>query len=167
MALRRTRLPADVRERLGLARRQRVLAFGALTDGWAAATTANLHVLRDGMDPLVREWYLVDGARLDVESATLTVTWVDGLRPTELPLADDRDVALARTVHNLVQRSVVHREVVSLPSGTQVRVALRRTADGDLLSQVIGTGEVDLADPATAALVDAAEARVREAAGLR
>jgi hypothetical protein len=167
MPLRRTRLPDDVREQLGIPRRGRVLASGRLTDGWAAATLPALHVAREGAEPLRREWYLVDGARLDVESATLTVTWVDGLPPTDLPLAEDAGVALPRAVHNLVQRSVVHREVVTLPSGVPVRVALRRTADGELLTQVIGTGEVDLTDPATAAVVDAAEARVREAAGLR
>src|SRR5690554_5615710 len=99
MALRRTRLPDDARARMGLGRRERVLAAGALTDGWAATTTRDLHVLRAGTEAMARPWYLVDGARLDVESATLTVTWVDGLPPTELPLADERDVALARAVH--------------------------------------------------------------------
>lgn len=166
MRLRPTRLPDDARTTLGLSRGVRVLAVARLTDGWAAATTEQLLVLRDGA-VVARPWHLVDGARLDAEAATLSVTWVDGHRPTDLPLADDRDVSLARVLHGQVQASVVHRENVALPGGRSVRVALRRTPDGELLTQVIGTGDVDLAEPATAAAVDAAEARVREAAGLR
>ena len=108
----------------------------------------------------------VDGARLDPATAELTVTWVDGLPPTVLRLADDRDVSLPRTLHERVQQSVVHSETVRLPRGQVVRVALRRSATGDLFTQVIGPGGIDLADPGTAVVVDAAEARVREAAGL-
>lgn len=166
MPLRRTRLPDDARTELGLGTRTRVLAVAQLTDGWAAATAEQLLVLRDGA-VVTRPWHLVDGARLDAQTATLTVTWVDGHRTTDLPLADDRDVRLARVLHGQVQASVVHRENVALPGGRTVRVALRRTPAGELLTQVIGTGDVDLTDPATAAAVDAAEARVREAAGLR
>ena len=53
------------------------------------------------------------------------------------------------------------------PQRRPVLVETRRADDGALLTQVIGAGDVDLDDPATAAVVDAAEARVREAAGLR
>jgi len=65
-----------------------------------------------------------------------------------------------------VQSSVVHSEIVALPGGAEARVALRRDEDGRLVSQVIGSAGLDLADPTVAARVDAAEARVRSAAGL-
>lgn len=158
-------LPADVRERFDLPRGDRELAVGELVDGWALATTRGLHVARGG-DVLERAWSDVDGARLDPEQNLLTITWVDGTRPTALRLADDRQAALPRAVHDRVQSSVVHTERVELSRGRTVRVALRRTPDGTLVTQVLGTGDVDLSDPTTAAAVDAAEARVREAAGL-
>lgn len=163
---RRTPLPADVRDRLDLPTGDRVVAAGRLEDGWAVASLLRLHLVRDDGSAQVRAWSDVDGARLDPEAATLTVTWVDGTSATTLHLTDTRDDSLARAVHERVQSSVVHRENVTLPRGEVVRVVLRRDADGALLTQVIGTGAVDLRDPATAAAVDAAEARVREAAGL-
>ena len=166
---RRTAMPDAVRARLDLPRGDRVIAAAELTDGWAAASVHALHVVTgDSSDATVlrRPWSEVDGARLNAESAALTVTWVDGRAPTVLHLADDRAIALPRAVHDRVQSSVVHTERVTLPSGAVVRVALRRTADGVLLTQVLGTGDVDLNDPGTAAAVDAVEARVRETVGL-
>ena len=58
-------------------------------------------------------------------------------------------------------------ETVTAPGAGPIRVVLRRGADGDLFTQSIGTGRVDLTDPAVVALLDEAEARVRAAAGLR
>jgi bifunctional DNA-binding transcriptional regulator/antitoxin component of YhaV-PrlF toxin-antitoxin module len=163
---RRTHLPDDVRRRLVLAPGDRLIAFAELTDGWVVASVHRLHVVREGADVLARPWSDVDGARLDPATSELVVTWVDGSPASVLALADDRSTALPRAVHDRVQSSVVHSERVPLLSGSVVRVALRRHPDGTLLTQVIGTGDVDLADPVTAAAVDAAEARVREAAGL-
>lgn len=164
---RRPTLPADVRNRLGIADRDALLAVGRTTsEGWVVATRAGLAVV-DGENVLRRAWTDVDGARLDPASDELTVTWVDGTPTTTLPLVAEAARDLARAVHDRVQSSVVHGEKVELGRGRTVRVVLRRTADGDLVSQVIGAGDVDLADPSTAAAVDAAEARVREAAGLR
>jgi len=165
---RRTRLPDEIRARFDLPGGDRVIAVAELADGWAAASIRALHVATDDVVGPVpaRAWSDVDGARLDTPTSELTITWVDGSEATVLRLADDRSIALPRAIHDRVQSSVVHTERVPLPSGTVVRVALRRDADGDLLTQVIGTGDVDLEDPVTAAAVDAAEARVREAAGL-
>jgi bifunctional DNA-binding transcriptional regulator/antitoxin component of YhaV-PrlF toxin-antitoxin module len=163
---RRPALPDDVRTRLGLAKGDAVLAVGRTTgDGWVVATRGELLVL-EADDLLHRAWTDVDGARLDPSSNELTVTWVDGTPTTTLPLAPEAARDLARAVHDRVQSSVVHGEKVELGRGRTVRVVLRRTADGTLITQVIGAGDVDLTDPATAAAVDAAEARVREAAGL-
>ncbi|HQY33978.1 hypothetical protein [Actinotalea sp.] len=156
-------LPDEVRDRLDLAG-DRPLAVGRLADGWAVATRTGLRVAV-GEHVLARPWCDVNAARLDAEAVTLTVTWVDGATETVLHLADDAP-ALPRAVHDRVQSSVVHGEQVTVPDGQSARVVLRRAADGSLFTQVIGTGGVDLADPAVGAAVDAAEARVREAAGL-
>ncbi len=158
------RLPDDVRATLEV--RGPVLAFARLSDdGWAAGTRDGLHVLL-GEQTVVRRWTEVDGARLDAESETLTVTWVDGSPATVLALAEGPRARLPRLVHQQVQASVVHSEKVTLPRGEIVRVVLRRGAAGELFTQVLGSSAVDLDDPAVAGLVDAAEARVREAAGL-
>lgn len=158
------RLPADVRATLGL--RTPVLAFERLTgDGWAVGTCEGLHVLR-GTEILARAWTDVNGARLDATNDALIVTWVDGSPATELPLAEGWKAPFPRLVHHQVQSSVVHSEKVTLPRGEVARVVLRRGAAGELFTQVIGSGTVDLDDPPVARLVDAAEARVREAAGL-
>lgn len=161
---RRQQLPDDAAARLGLP--DTPLAVAELADGWAVATRDGLATLR-GDDVVRRAWTDVDAARLSSETDVLTVSWVDGTSPTELPLVDRSPGGLPRVVHERVQSSVVHHEEVPLPGRRTVRVVLRRAADGSLFTQVIGTGDVDLDDPATARLVDDAEARVREAAGLR
>jgi hypothetical protein len=163
---RRAALPDDVRSALRLGPRERVLAVAPLTDGWVVATTHRLHVVTADAAPLHRAWIDVNAGRLDPESAMLTVTWVDGAAPTDLHLADNRSMELPRVFRECVNTSLVHSESVTLRSGAVVRVALRRDADDALSTQVLGTGDVDLSDPATAAAVDAVEARVRDAAGL-
>ena len=163
--LRRRSLPRDVRDRLALPADDRVVAATELVDGWAVASRRALHLAVDGAPVRRRPWADVDRAVLDPESATLTVRWVEG-EPDRLQLADDRGMTFPQVLRERVQASVVHSQTVTLRDGRQVRVALRRSEEGPLLTQVIGDGHVDLADPDVAALVDAAEARVREAAGL-
>lgn len=168
MFRRSPRLPADVRARLSLGPGEVVLASVELTDGWAAASTARLHVIHGaGEGTSAHLWTDVDSASLDPETVQLIVRWVDGSRPTVLHLTDDTASTFPRALHERVQNSVVHTEKVEIGGGRAVRVALRRRADGGLFTQVIGTGDIDLTEPGTAAAVDAAEARVREAAGLR
>jgi hypothetical protein len=162
---RRPTLPAEVRHRLGVRAGDRVVASAQLVDGWAVATVHGLSIALDGADVRRRPWSDVDRATLDPESATLTVVWVEGA-PELLRLTDDRPAAFPAALRERVQSSVVHTETVTTPDGRRIRVALRRGEDGALLTQVLGDDSVDLADPAVAALVDAAEARVREAAGL-
>lgn len=163
-------LPEPVRLRLALRRGDRVLASARLTeDAWAVASRAALHVAADAAvtDAIARHpWADVDRASLDADAAVLTVHMISG-EDLALALADpEHSLRFAQVLRERVQSSVVHSEVVSLPAGGVVKVALRRDENGELLSQVIGDGTTDLADPAVAALVDAAERRVRGAAGL-
>lgn len=163
---RRPALPADVRAALDLTADDAVLAAAQLTDGWAVATRRALHVAVPGAPVQRRPWSDVDRATLDPETATLAVTWVEG-PPSALRLADDRPQRFPGVLRERVQSSVVHSETVTLRDGSSVRVVLRRDESARLLTQVIGDERIDLTDPAVARLVDAAEARVREAAGLR
>ena len=161
----RTVLPPDVRDRLDLAKGDRVLAAAEITGGWAIASRRALRATAVDGKILRRPWADVDRASLDPTTDTITVVWIDGRR-LNLHLLDNQHPAFSRALHERVQSSVVHRETVRIPGGAQVQVALRRDENGELFSQLIGRGQVDLTDPTVAALVDAAEARVRGAAGL-
>jgi hypothetical protein len=162
---RRPSLPAAVRARLDLPGDDRVVAAAELTDGWAVASRRALHLVRGDGPARRRPWADVDRASLDPQTATLSVIWVEG-PADQLHLASDGRQPFPGVLRERVQSSVVHSETVTLRDGRRIRVALRRGEDGRLLTQVIGDGRVDLTDPDVAAVVDAAEERVREAAGL-
>lgn len=161
-------MPADIRSSLDLAPGDRVLATAAVAGGrWLAATRRALYVTDGaGTGVLRHPWTDVDRASFAPDPAAITVHWVTG-RQEELPLSPPVPVAFVQTFRERVQASVVHVETVTVPGAGSVRVALRRGEAGELFTQTIGSGAVDLSDPAVAALVDAAEAQVRSAAGLR
>lgn len=171
---RRPSLPAPVHAQLALPPGDRVLVVTELGGGgWAAATRRALYVVTPastaapGVGAAVQRhpWADVDRATLDAETSALTVHWVTGTSEM-LALSGSGAGPFSQVLRERVQSSVVHSEKVTLPGGGVVRVALRRDEDGELISQVIGDGTVDLNDPAVATLVDAAERRVRGAAGL-
>ena len=158
-------MPTAVRAQLDLPPRDALLAAAALVDGSYAATSRfALHHIEDSG---VRSWPWtdVDRASLDPETATIHVTLVTGAS-LDLALTSERNRSFAQTLRERVQNSVVNSSSTELENGIIVRVAVRRDSDGELFSQVIAPGTVDLADPATAAVVDGLEARVRQAAGL-
>ena len=164
---RRRRLPDAVRARLDLHPGDAVLVATELTDErWVVASRLALHVLDPG-EPAVRHpWSDVDHGALDPTTRTLSVRWVCG-RTTRFAFIDSPgSSAFAQTFRERVQQSVVHAVAATLPDGQRIRVALRRGEDGELFTQVLGEASVDLSDPAVAAVVDAAEDEVRDAAGL-
>lgn len=149
-------------------------------EAWAFATRAELLLISapeapgaqdDGESrgaPSVvvhREWADVDRATYEADSNVIRVHWVDGDEPTPLAL-DGRRSVLPQVLRERVEWSVVLAEPVRLPGGRSARVAVRRRTDGELFSQVIGQGDLDVTDPDIAGVIDAAEARVRNAAGL-
>ncbi len=172
MWFRRSPLPDDVRQTLALARGERPLASAELAgDAWAVATVAELVVVTTGpgSPPAVRlrrPWADVDRAAFDPERGVLTVEWVDAAPDTLLRLVDTERATFPQTLRERVQWSVVISETVSVPGDGEVRVAVRRTADGAMFSQAVAGPGVDLADPAVARVVDATESTVRGAAGL-
>jgi hypothetical protein len=168
MVLRRGRIPDAVRTSLALPRGERVLAASALTPGgWVVATTAELAVVdAAGAQAVRRPWAEVARAAYDPRGRAITVEWVDRSPGARLALADADRSALPLVVRERVQWSVVLAEEVVLPAGRSARVAVRRTADGTLFSQAIAGHGVDLDAPDVAPLIDAAEDRVRSAAGL-
>ncbi|PZR53702.1 hypothetical protein DNL40_06115 [Xylanimonas oleitrophica] len=165
---RRPRLPDDVLRRLDLSRADKVLAAAPLgAGGWTVATTAEL-IVTDAQDAVVvrRPWADVDRAAYDPQREVVTVEWVDAAPDLHVAAVDPERAALPQVVRERVQWSVVLAEDVPLPGDRSARVAVRRTADGTLFSQALAGPGVDLADPQVALLVDAAEGRVRAAAGM-
>ncbi|KZM76504.1 hypothetical protein [Cellulosimicrobium sp. I38E] len=165
---RRPSLPDPVRRALDVPADDRVLASAELTDGsWAVATRTEL-LTSDPTGTTVarRPWSDVDRAGYAPETATITVSWVDGGAPLALRLADARRTSLAQTLRERVQSSVVLSETVTFAAGLTARVAVRRDGEGELFSQVVADPGVDLTDPEVTARVDAAEGRVRSASGL-
>lgn len=173
-----------VRRTVRAHRTDSVLARAALVassgTAWAFATRAELLLVSAPEAPagqeddasrgapsvvVHREWADVDRATYDTESNAIHVHWTDGDEPTQLML-DGRRSVLPQVLRERVQWSVVLAEPVRLPGGRSARVAVRRRANGELFSQVIGGHDVDLADPGVSGVIDAAEARVRHAAGL-
>jgi len=167
MSLFSHRLPADVRQRLGLVHGDSMLVAVRLPDGrWAVASRQGLHLVPAAGDVAHVPWSSIERGTLDTATHTLTVHWVTGATAA-LELPEDADgKAFARTFRERVQQSVVHTTTVTVAGG-QVQVALRRAEDGELFTQVLGGPRVDLADPTVRRALDEAERRVREAAGLR
>lgn len=166
MFSRRRALPDDVLRALDLVPGDKVLASAAVAgDRWLAATRRALYVVAGG-EVTRHPWTDVDRASFTPDPAAITVHWVTGTTE-ELPLTPPLPVAFAQAFRERVQSSVVHVETVTVPGAGPVRVVLRSGEGGDLFTQVIGPGRVDVSDPEVAALLDEAEARVRSAAGLR
>lgn len=159
------KLPAEVRAALDLDRGDRVLAHGRLEDGsWAVATTSTL-VRSDGSVTAACPWCDVDRGTWDPGTSTLTITWVDGAPPLLLRVADPRKTALMRVFRERVQASVVMSETVPLGTGLTARVAVRKDAHGNLLTQVVGDAGADLSAPLAQAAVRSALTRLRSASG--
>lgn len=161
----RSSLPDNARRSLNLTPDDRVLTAAELTDGtWAVATRTTLAVTGNASPS--RAWCDVDRAAYDPLTSSITVEWVDGGPSLVLELAGERGTAFARTLRERVQSSVILAETLTFPGDRRVRVAVRRSADRTLFSQVVADPGVDLDDPAVSAVVDAAENRVRQASGL-
>lgn len=165
---RRPSLPDSLRRGLDLPTGDKVLSATRLADdqGWLVATRLALHILPLAGEHEAHPWSDVDRGSFDPETPAITVHWVTG-QAQEFPLADQRPARFTQTFRERVQSSVVHVQNVQIPGAGTVRIALRRDPAGALLTQVIGSPQVDLADPGVAALIDSAEREVRSAAGLR
>ncbi|WP_265522036.1 hypothetical protein [Oerskovia flava] len=170
MPLFRHGLPDAVRRSLDLPAGDSILTSAELVDGsWAIASRGALTVASADAGTAgparTRPWYDVDRAAFDPETTTITIEWVDA-DTTLLPLANARRTALAQTVRERVQSSVVLAETLTFPGGGKAKVAVRRDAQGGLFSQVVAHPGLDLGDPSVIERIDLTEARLRSASGL-
>jgi hypothetical protein len=158
------RLPAEAAEALGLAGGTRVLAWSPLMGGGvAAATVDGLHVLTPQGRALHREWALVRQASWEAASGTLAVTWISPRQLTPLELtAPGR---FPDVVHERVRASLLLSQEVNVTGGGSVWVALRRSADGGVVTQVVPTAGVRLDDGEIAEQVRRAQEALRDEVG--
>jgi hypothetical protein len=160
-----TPLPDAARDVLGVTGHDRVLAWSALVGGgWAVATPASLRAVLPTGHLVNRPWTDVDHVAWDADSRMLAVWWVGSRQAS--PLEVEEGSFLPEVVHERVRASMVLSQDVDVPGGGTVRVALRRADDGTLSTQAVPGRGVRMKDPAIAALVERARARLRDEAGL-
>ena len=119
-----------------------ILATAATTargeSAWLVATTHDVALVAES-EPHVRwrrPWHEVDTASWGREAGELTITFVDGGRPTAYPLG--REDAFLRVLRERVQASAVTSVELDLPRPKRARVAIRQDlATGELLDQVV------------------------------
>lgn len=159
-------LPADVRLRAGLGRRDRVLAAARDDAGtWVIVGTGRLYAVPTVGEVLSRPWHLVDAGNWDQDNFTLTVTWVDGARPNQWVFTESMQVLAA--FRERVQASVVIAEAVPVRGRRTARVVIRKDLeDGSIHDQTLLGPGVRLSDPGVDEAISAARARLREQVGL-
>jgi hypothetical protein len=159
-------IPPDVAEDLGVARRERVLAWGRLVGGGlVAATLGGIRIRTPRGGLLERTWVDVDRAEWHAESGTLVIWWVGERQVTPLELEPQASTRVPVAVRERVQASVLLTGEVEVGGGRKVRVALRRTADGALVTQALPPPGVAVTDPEVAAAVRRARTALQAEAG--
>lgn len=180
---RKDALPAEIRRALPLSPGDKTLGSAMLDDGaWAVATQQALIVVPSPQPspaltgaPAQHQpphtsvtswpWCDIDRASWDPQTAALTVTWVDASEPLPLHLSHPERPSFARVFRERVQHSVVLSETVHLPDGLSARVAVRRTAAGDLITQVVPDPGADVRSARSAQLIRSALSRLRSTSG--
>jgi hypothetical protein len=161
------RLPAEVRDAVGLGSGERVLSWGRdeVSGTTLVATNHALYAVdAAGERALHRPWHEVDAGSWSAELTTLTVTWVDGSRPSQWVLGATSLVP--ETLRERVQASVVLAQRIELGPRRTAKVALRQElATGDLVEQVVLGRGARADDAELTAGADAALAYLREQVG--
>jgi hypothetical protein len=130
------RLPVEAAQALELGVGERVLAWSPLAGGGvAAATVEGLHVRTPTGGTLHGEWAQVLQAAWEAGSGTLAVTWAFSRQITALELSAPG--RFPEVVHERVRSSLLLSQQVAVSEGRSVWVALRRLADGRVVTQVV------------------------------
>jgi hypothetical protein len=168
-------LPAQVREGLGLARGERLLAHATLAaGGWLVATTTAL-VLVDPIEgpasgpgtPRVHTpWHEIAEAVWSSDDRTLRVTSVTGDGTEQLFLLGKGEGYLPEVVRERVMSTYVISRRVEVQGRRGVTVAVRRRADASLVVQAVADPGVDLLRPGVADAVGEAARDLRDQVGL-
>lgn len=164
MQLRRNRLPAAIREDLGLPRGERPLAFAATRDGsYVVATAMALYMPAPGSGFARIPWDRVDRAG-----------WAAGrLMVHEAAAGPEHSVGLAgpgsipEVVRERVTATIVVNHQAVLPGGGKVRITGRRSpATGELHWGLLFETGLDPADPGLRAQAEQLLEELRRQTGL-
>jgi len=162
------KLPGEVRSALELGTRERVLSWArdAGSGATVVATNHKLYAVGPGGErTLDRAWHLVDAGTWSSDLFQLTVTWVDGARPSQWVFREP--TLLQETVRERVQASVVLAQDVVLGRRRAGRVVIRQDlSTGELVDQVLLARGVRPDDPGVQTAVDGARADLHEQVGL-
>ena len=169
LSRRRTdRVPPEVREALDLPRSERALSWAHddLAGTTVVATTHGLYAVdRAGERTLAKPWHLVDAGSWSADLFQLTVTWVDGSRPSQWVFREA--TMLPETLRERVQASVVLAQRLDLGDRRSARAVIRQDlATGELVQQVVLGRGVRAGDPGVDEATGAALAYLREQVGL-
>ena len=168
ISLRRAeKLSPELRTAIDLGSGERVLSWAreAASGSTVVATNHGLYAVDAAVvRTLARRWHEVDGGTWSAEQTQLTVTWVDGSRPSQWVLGATS--LLPETLRERVQASVVLAQRIELGPRRWAKAVLRQDlGSGDLVEQVV-LGRGVLADDAEiTARTDAALAYLREQVG--
>jgi hypothetical protein len=162
------KLPARVRAAVELGSGERVLTW-AREESSGTTVVATNHALyavdAAAARTLARPWHEVDGGTWSAELTQLTVTWVDGSRPSQWLLGATS--LLPETLRERVQASVVLAQRIELGPRRSAKVVIRQDlATGDLVEQVVLGRGVRADDPELTTRTGAALAYLREQVGL-
>lgn len=137
-----------------------------LHDGtWAVLTTDVFAVVEtSGAVVEQRPWHEVALGEWEDERHVMSITWVDGSRPTRIKTDDAAPIAFPRIFKERVDASLVYFETVPIPGGL-LRGALRRTPSGELISQISSDTEL-AATPELEAQIAALEQKLWDFVGI-
>jgi hypothetical protein len=161
------KLPAEVRRAVDLGSGERVLSWGREVGSGTTVVASNHHLYAvdaGGARTLARPWHEVDAGTWSAELTQLTVTWVDGSRPSQWVLGVTSLVP--ETLRERVQASVVLAQRIDLGPRRSARAVIRQDlGTGDLVEQVVLGRGVRADDAEMTARTEAALAYLREQVG--
>ncbi len=165
---RRERAPEVVLEAAGLDRRDKVLSFAqevlsASGQRWLLGTTAALHVVTPGEEPVTLRWETVQAADWNQDESTLTVTEIGeyGQQRASYVFNLENPILLLQLIRERVTASVVLQRGYLVEGKKGFKVIGRRSPNGGEITWMheydagIDPERSDVQEAATQALVRA------------
>lgn len=144
----------------------RILAAGELEGGdWVVLTRTGATLVAEDGVRWQHPWHEIERGEWDGETHTLSVHLVGSPQAHPLVTREEHPRSLPLVFRERVDASVVLVENEPARGGGTLRAAVRRTPDGDLLTQVLAVGRVRRG-PDLDAQIDALETKVRDAVGM-
>ena len=118
---------------------------------------------QDAREPISHPWSDFEGANWNEGTRKIEFAFVNGSQPLVVTLAEGDKQKIAFVIRERVDRSIVHQEHATLPSGARARGLVRRTGDESLFTQVIIDG---MTGPGDEERVEELEASLRDVTGI-